>query len=417
MTSIIPVSGPVSGPGFGAVARPASRTIRFEALPPLSLYVHVPWCVRKCPYCDFNSHEPRPQTGAGQNGEIPAEAFVDAALRDLELALPMVWGRPVHTVFFGGGTPSLLPAEAVERLISGIRARVRLVPDAEITFEANPGTFEAERFAGFRDAGVNRLSLGVQSFDAVSLQRIGRIHDDCAARVAAAHAVETFERVNLDLMYALPAQSTEAALADLQQALSFGSDHLSLYHLTLEPNTLFAARPPAGLPDEDAADEMAHALEARLNQAGLRRYEVSAWARPGQECRHNRNYWDFGDYLGIGPGAHAKISLPDRIVRETRPRQPRDWFAAVEAGQVVETQRNLSVADLPFEFMLNALRLTAGVPSELFAERAGLPFQCLSVGLDRALQRGLLDPDPSRLRATPLGLRFLNDLVGIFLAD
>lgn len=399
------------------VAFPAPRAVRFEALPPLSLYVHVPWCVRKCPYCDFNSHEPRVQTGAGANGEIPADAFVDAVLRDLELALPMVWGRPVHTVFFGGGTPSLLPAPAVERLISGIRARVRLVPDAEITLEANPGTFEAARFEGFREAGVTRLSLGVQSFDAGALQRIGRIHDDQAARAAAAHAIQTFDRVNLDLMYALPGQTIEAALQDIDQALSYGPRHLSLYHLTLEPNTLFAARPPAGLPDEDAADAMALALEARLVEAGLRRYEVSAWAHPGEACRHNVNYWEFGDYLGIGPGAHAKISLPDRILRETRPRQPRDWFAAVEAEQVVESQRVLSAAELPFEFMLNALRLTGGVPSAVFSERTGLPFACLSSGIDEALERGLLDPDPARLRATPLGLRFLNDLVGIFLPD
>ena len=399
------------------VAFPAPRAVRFEALPPLSLYVHVPWCVRKCPYCDFNSHEPRAQTGAGANGEIPADAFVDAALRDLELALPMVWGRPVHTVFFGGGTPSLLPASAVERLISGIRARVRSIPDAEITLEANPGTFEAARFEGFLEAGVNRLSLGVQSFDAGALQRIGRIHDDQAARAAAAHAIQTFGRVNLDLMYALPGQTIEAALRDVDQALAFGPRHLSLYHLTLEPNTLFAARPPTGIPDEDMADSMAQALEARLIQAGLRRYEVSAWARPGDECRHNLNYWEFGDYLGIGPGAHAKISLPDRILRETRPRQPRDWFAAVEAGQVVESQRVLDAAGLPFEFMLNALRLTGGVPSALFSERTGLPFACLSSGIEQALARGLLDPDPARLRASPLGMRFLNDLVGIFLPD
>ena len=399
------------------VAFPAPRAVRFEALPPLSLYVHVPWCVRKCPYCDFNSHEPRAQTGAGANGEIPADAFVDAALRDLELALPMVWGRPVHTVFFGGGTPSLLPAPAVERLISGIRARVRLIPDAEITLETNPGTFEAARFEGFLEAGVNRLSLGVQSFDAGALQRIGRIHDDQAARAAAAHAIQTFGRVNLDLMYALPGQTIEAALRDVDQALAFGPRHLSLYHLTLEPNTLFAARPPTGIPDEDMADSMAQALEARLIQAGLRRYEVSAWARPGDECRHNLNYWEFGDYLGIGPGAHAKISLPDRILRETRPRQPRDWFSAVEAGQVVESQRVLDAAELPFEFMLNALRLTGGVPSALFSERTGLPFACLSSGIEEALTRGLLDPDPARLRASPIGLRFLNDLVGIFLPD
>lgn len=399
------------------VAFPAPRAVRFEALPPLSLYVHVPWCVRKCPYCDFNSHEPRAQTGAGANGEIPADAFVDAALRDLELALPMVWGRPVHTVFFGGGTPSLLPATAVERLISGIRARVRLVPDAEITLEANPGTFEAARFQGFLEAGVNRLSLGVQSFDAGALQRIGRIHDGQAAQAAAAHAIQTFGRVNLDLMYALPGQTIEAALRDVEQALAFGPRHLSLYHLTLEPNTLFAARPPTGIPDEDVADAMAQALEARLIQAGLRRYEVSAWACPGDECRHNLNYWEFGDYLGIGPGAHAKISLPDRILRETRPRQPRDWFSAIEAEQVVESQRVLGAAELPFEFMLNALRLTGGVPSALFSERTGLPFACLSSGIEQALTRGLLDPDPARLRASPLGLRFLNDLVGIFLPD
>jgi oxygen-independent coproporphyrinogen-3 oxidase len=378
----------------------------------LSFYVHIPYCIKRCGYCDFNTYTPS-ELQDGATLEIVSNDYIDAVLRELESAPT----SPVPTIFFGGGTPSLLPAPAVERLISGIRARVRLIPDAEITLEANPGTFEAARFEGFLEAGVNRLSLGVQSFDAGALQRIGRIHDDQAARAAAAHAIQTFGRVNLDLMYALPGQTIEAALRDVDQALAFGPRHLSLYHLTLEPNTLFAARPPTGIPDEDMADSMAQALEARLIRAGLRRYEVSAWARPGDECRHNLNYWEFGDYLGIGPGAHAKISLPDRILRETRPRQPRDWFSAVEAGQVVESQRVLDAAELPFEFMLNALRLTGGVPSALFSERTGLPFACLSSGIEQALTRGLLDPDPARLRASPMGLRFLNDLVGIFLPD
>jgi len=400
-----------------SIAAPVSRSVRFTALPPLSLYIHVPWCIRKCPYCDFNSHEPRSSTGAGPNGEIPAEPFVDALLQDLESALPAVWGRPVHTVFLGGGTPSLLPPESVDRLIAGVRARVRLVADAEITLEANPGTFEAERFTGFRQAGVNRLSLGVQSFDAQTLQRIGRIHDDQAAHAAAAHALRTFDRVNLDLMYGLPGQSLEGALHDVEAALLHGPRHLSLYHLTLEANTLFAVQPPAGLPDEDAAAAMLEAIEARLMAAGLRRYEVSAWAVPGHECQHNLNYWRFGDYLGIGPGAHAKISLPDRIVRETRALQPRDWFAAVAAGNPVQSQRNLERAEIPFEFMLNALRLTAGVATESFAERTGLPLAMLSKGLTQALGRGLIDSDPRVLRATPLGARFLNDLQAIFLPD
>ena len=406
------------------IAAAAPATIRLTTLPPLSLYVHVPWCLRKCPYCDFNSHELRPHTGASDAGEVPVAAFVEAVLLDLERDLPLIWGRPVHSIFFGGGTPSLLPAAAVAEIISGVRARVRLLPDAEITLEANPGTFEAERFEGFRAAGVTRLSLGVQSFDDTSLQRIGRVHDGGAARSAAVHALETFARVNLDLMYGLPGQSVDDAVRDIERALALGAEHLSVYHLTLEPNTLFAARPPEHLPDEDVADEMAQALSQRLTQSGLQNYEVSAWARPGAECQHNLNYWQFGDYLGIGPGAHAKISFPDRILRQSRVRQPRDWLNALQtppsaapSARLLDSERHLLPKELPFEFMLNALRLRAGVPTSLFAERAGVSSAMLARGIEEALARGLIDPDPRVLRATPLGARFLNDLVSVFLPD
>lgn len=378
----------------------------FTQLPPLSLYVHLPWCVRKCPYCDFNSHE--------QRGEIPQQDYIDALLQDLEHALPQVWGRPVQTVFMGGGTPSLFEPSQIDRLLAGIRARVRLAPDAEVTMEANPGTFEAQRFRGFRDAGVNRLSLGIQSFDDAKLAALGRIHDAGQARAAAACAAEVFGTFNLDLMYALPRQTLQELDADLSEALAFAPPHLSVYHLTLEEGTRFALRPPP-VPDEDDAAAMQDRIELRLAEAGYGHYEVSAYARPGHRARHNLNYWSFGDYLGIGAGAHAKVSFHGGVRREMRLRQPGAYMQGVRAGSAVHEAREVSADDLPFEFMLNALRLVEGVPASLFAERTGLPMAAVSRELALAADRGLLDPDPAVVRPTLLGRRFLNDLQAIFL--
>ena len=383
------------------------RRPRFTALPPLSLYVHIPWCVRKCPYCDFNSHEAR--------GDVPQDAYVDALLADLERALPGIWGRKVHTVFIGGGTPSLFDAAAIDTLLGGIRARVPLVPGAEVTLEANPGTFERNRFAGYFAAGVNRLSLGVQSFDARQLAALGRIHDADEARRAAETALMIFGNVNLDLMYALPRQTVDEALRDAATAIGFGTPHLSFYQLTLEPNTLFHRHPPP-LPDADAAADIEDAVHEALARAGYARYETSAFARPGSECRHNRNYWQFGDYLGIGAGAHSKLSFPDRIERELRWKQPRQYLEQSARGEPIQERTPVSREEVGFEFMLNALRLTAGVPSSTFQERTGYPLAIIARPIEEAVRRGLLDPDPQWLRPTELGRRFLTDLQALFLA-
>jgi putative oxygen-independent coproporphyrinogen III oxidase len=377
-------------------------------LPPLSLYVHLPWCLRKCPYCDFNSHEAA--------GEVPEARYLDALRADLEASLPSVWGRPIQSVFIGGGTPSLFAPESIDRLLADVRALTRLAPDAEVTLEANPGTFEQAKFRAFREAGVTRLSVGVQSFDERALQAIGRVHDRAQALAAAQSAAEHYPTFNLDLMYALPGQDLEGLRADLAQALAFAPPHLSYYHLTIESNTLFASRPPAGLPDDDAAADMQQAIEAATGAAGLEHYEVSAYARPGHRSRHNRNYWTFGDYLGIGAGAHGKLSFHDRIERTARLRHPREWMAAALAGDAVQTRRRLAADELPFEFMLNALRLVEGVPAASFAERTGLPLAAIARPLARAVERGLLEADPSSIRPTPLGLAFLNDLQQLFLA-
>jgi len=381
---------------------------RFAALPPLSLYIHLPWCVRKCPYCDFNSHEAK--------GDVPEDQYVDALLTDLELALPSVWGRRIFTLFIGGGTPSLFSAAAIDRLLSGIRARTPLAPDAEITLEANPGTFERDRFSGFRAAGVNRLSLGIQSFNPEHLRALGRIHDENEARAAAEAALAIFGNVNLDLMYALPRQTQDQARADAAAAIAFAPPHLSFYQLTLEPNTMFHRHPPS-LPDEDAAADIEDAVQAMLADAGYVHYETSAYAKPGRECRHNLNYWRFGDYLGIGAGAHSKITFPDRIVRQVRFRQPKQYLEKVAAGVPLMDNAEVSRDDIGFEFMLNALRLTDGVPAALFAERTGYPLAIVARGLEAAAARGLIDTDPAVIRPTPLGRRFLNDLQAMFLPN
>ncbi|HJU22589.1 MAG TPA: radical SAM family heme chaperone HemW [Casimicrobiaceae bacterium] len=393
---------------------------RFTALPTLSLYVHVPWCVRKCPYCDFNSHEWRSSRGQdasidAEAGDLPEDAYVDALIADVEAALPSIWGRKITSVFLGGGTPSLFSAKSIDRLLSALRARLPFQPDCEITLEANPGTFEREKFAGFFAAGVNRLSLGIQSFDDSMLRVLGRIHDADEARRAAESALMVFGNVNLDLMFALPGQTVDAARRDAAAALSFAPPHLSFYQLTLEPNTLFYRHPPA-LPDEDEATDIEDAVLGMLSHAGYEHYETSAHAKPGYACRHNVNYWRFGDYLGIGAGAHSKISFPDRVVREMRWKQPKRYLAQAMKGCATQESTIVPPGDLPFEFMLNALRLTDGVPTSLLAERTGLPLAVVAGRIAEATRRGLLDADPTVLRPTPLGRRFLNDLQALFLA-
>ncbi len=385
---------------------PALSRPRFNALPPLALYVHIPWCLRKCPYCDFNSHEAK--------GEIPEAAYVAALVADLEFALPAIWGRRIVSVFIGGGTPSLFSAAAIDRLLAAIRARVPLAPDAEITLEANPGTFEREKFSGYRAAGVNRLSLGIQSFDPEHLRALGRVHDDSEARAAAEAALAIFGNVNFDLMFALPRQTVAEARSDVLAALAFAPPHLSFYQLTLEPNTLFHRHPPP-MPDEDAAADIEDAVLALLADAGYRHYETSAHARAGSECRHNLNYWRFGDYLGIGAGAHSKLSFPDRVVREVRFKQPKQYLERVAVGAPVAENAEVTRDDMGFEFMLNALRLADGVPAPLFAERTGFPLALVSSALERATARGLIEKDPAVIRPTPLGRQFLNDLQVLFL--
>ncbi|MFT3821826.1 MAG: radical SAM family heme chaperone HemW [Rubrivivax sp.] len=382
--------------------------VRLTALPPLSLYVHLPWCLRKCPYCDFNSHEQRP-------GALPEAEYLDALRADLEAALPLVWGRRVVSVFIGGGTPSLFSPAGIDRLLADVRARLPLEPGCEITLEANPGTFERERFRAFRAAGVTRLSIGVQSFDDAALRALGRVHDGAQARAAVAEAAAAFDTFNIDLMYALPGQTLPALQADLDQALAFQPPHLSVYHLTIEPNTAFASRPPAALPEDDVASEMLDLIVQRTAAAGLERYEVSAFARAGHRCVHNQNYWRFGDYLGIGAGAHGKLSFPDRIVRQVRWREPAAYVRHALAGHAMSNEHAVGADELPFEFMLNALRLADGFELPLLAERTGLGLQALEPGLQQALQKGWLQQQGQRLVPTARGFDFLSDVQQLFL--
>ena len=381
----------------------------FGALPPLSLYVHFPWCVRKCPYCDFNSHPLR--------GELDEARYIDALFSDLEIDLPRVWGRTVYTIFLGGGTPSLFSPAAIERLVAGLRARLPLSPDAEITLEANPGTVELERFRGYRAAGVNRLSIGIQSFADEKLRALGRIHgrEEALAAAEAARAAG-FDNFNLDLMYGLPDQTPDEAQADLRAALAQRPTHLSLYQLTLEPNTPFHAAPPV-LPDEDLLVSMQDSLQRELASQGFYQYEVSAYARDGHGCRHNRNYWQFGDYLGIGAGAHAKISDPQGITRLSKRKQPRDYLSHAGTPAALAGESRLSLQDTAFEFMLNALRLTDGVPASLFSERTGLALSSVEKPMAQATAQGLLESSTDQIRATALGRRFMNDLIALFLPE
>jgi oxygen-independent coproporphyrinogen-3 oxidase len=385
-------------------------TLSLTSLPPLSLYVHLPWCLKKCPYCDFNSHERR------QVGGLPEQRYLDALRCDLEAALPFVWGRRVQSIFIGGGTPSLFAPESIDRLLGDIRARLPIEPGAEITLEANPGTFERDRFRAYRTAGVTRLSIGVQSFDDAKLAAIGRVHDAAQAHAAVAEAADAFDTYNIDLMYALPGQTLAELAADLDEALAFAPPHLSIYHLTIEPNTVFGKYPPA-LPDHDSACDMLDHLEQACERSELQRYEVSAFARTGQRCVHNLNYWQFGDYLGIGAGAHSKLSYPHRVVRQVRQSEPERYMERALRGRCIASDEEVARAQLPFEFMLGVLRLREGFELARFSERTGLPVSAIGSALDEAQSRGWITHDLKQVRPTALGFDFLNDLQSLFLAE
>lgn len=412
----IKVAGPDLGAHAGEARSPAATALQYlqpgalnlTVLPPLSLYIHFPWCVRKCPYCDFNSHEAK--------GALPEKDYLDAVRLDLEQSLPMIWGRKIHTVFIGGGTPSLMSAAGLDRLMSDVRTLLPLALDAEITMEANPGTFEAERFKAYRDSGVNRLSIGIQSFNGAHLKALGRIHDEGEALRAVEIARSTFANFNLDLMFALPGQTLEQARRDLETALSFAPPHLSMYHLTMEPNTVFAKYPPA-LPDDDLSADMQDMIFETTAGAGYGHYEVSAYAREGRQAKHNLNYWQFGDYLGIGAGAHSKISFPHRVLRQARYKQPASFIEAARRGNAVQEEHEIARADMGFEFMLNALRLVDGFDPNLFGERTGMGIGAITRALDAAEGKGLLYRDHKLIKPTELGQRFLNDLQEMFLVS
>ena len=410
---MIPIKPVVAGteprsPATAALQYLQPGALNLAALPPLALYIHWPWCVRKCPYCDFNSHESKEP--------IPEDAYLDALRADLEQSLPLIWGRKIHTVFIGGGTPSLISAAGLDRLMSDLRTLLPLDLDAEITMEANPGTFEAEKFKSFRASGINRLSIGIQSFNSRHLQALGRIHDAEEAIRAVGIAQANFDNFNLDLMYALPGQTLAEAQADIDTALSFSPPHLSLYHLTMEPNTVFAKYPPE-LPGDDDTADIQDMIAERTAAAGYEHYEVSAYAKPGHRARHNLNYWQFGDYLGIGAGAHSKLSFPHRVLRQARYKQPASFMEAAGKGNAVAEEHEIARADLGFEFMLNTLRLTEGFDPNLFGERTGMPINAIEKALNAAEAKGLIYRDFRVIRPTELGQRFLNDLQEMFLAE
>jgi len=396
-----------SSPATAALKYLQPGSLNLTVLPPLSLYIHWPWCVRKCPYCDFNSHE--------SNGPIPENEYLDALRADLEQSLPLIWGRKIQTIFIGGGTPSLMSAAGLDRLMSDLRTLLPLALDAEITMEANPGTFETEKFKSFRASGINRLSIGIQSFNSRHLQALGRIHDEKEALRAVEIAHSTFDNFNLDLMYALPQQTLAEARQDIDTALAFAPPHLSLYHLTMEPNTVFAKYPPQ-LPDDDASADIQDMIAERTAAAGYEHYEVSAYAKPGRRARHNLNYWAFGDYLGIGAGAHSKLSFPHRVLRQARYKQPASFMEAAKRGNAVHEEHEIGRGEMGFEFMLNTLRLTEGFDPNLFGERTGLSITAIEKALNEAEQKGLIYRDFKVIRPTELGQRFLNDLQEMFLA-
>ncbi len=418
-----------------------SGSLQLPSLPPLSLYIHLPWCIKKCPYCDFNSHESRPSApdaGQSTHGALDSgteQRYLDALIADLDASLPLVWGRPVHSIFIGGGTPSLFAPSSIDALLAAVRARVKLDPDAEITMEANPGTFEKDRFKAYRAAGVNRLSIGVQSFNDAHLKALGRVHDGAQAIAAIEEAAAHFEAFNLDIMYALPGQTLAQCEQDIATALRFKPPHISIYHLTIEPNTYFAKFPPA-IPEDDTAYDMLDRICALTAAQGLSRYEVSAFARKGFQCWHNTNYWQFGDYLGIGAGAHSKLSFAHRVTRQVRAREPALYMdkalgvpsssrlalsGAVHVGDKVQSavvqDTEVSRADLPFEYMLNALRLTAGFKLQDFCERTGIPITAIQKGLHEAETKGLITRDFVQVTPTARGMDFLSDLQSLFLAD
>ena len=388
-------------------------TLQLAALPPLSLYIHLPWCLRKCPYCDFNSHELRPADSVA--GELPEQRYINALMADLEAAVPLVWCRTVHSIFIGGGTPSLFSPQAIDQLLSGVRARLRLESDCEITLEANPGTFEKDRFRAFRNAGVTRLSIGVQSFNDAHLKTLGRVHNGAQAIAAVEEAAQAFDTFNLDIMYALPGQTLSNMEQDMQTAIALQPPHISIYHLTIEPNTYFSKFPPA-IPEDDIAYEMLDRITEMTTASGMARYEISAYAKPGHGCFHNTNYWQFGDYLGIGAGAHSKLSFPHRVVRQVRWREPKLYMDNALAGNALSQDEDVKRADLPFEYMLNALRLRDGFLLQDFVARTGLPLTSIEPGLQQAEEKGLITRDMVRVRPTERGFDFLSDLQGLFLA-
>jgi putative oxygen-independent coproporphyrinogen III oxidase len=381
--------------------------LQFSALPPLSLYVHLPWCLKKCPYCDFNSH-------ASVQQDLPEQAYLQALMADLEASLPLIWGRSIQSIFIGGGTPSLFSPQSIDQLLSGLRARLNLLAGCEVTLEANPGTFEKDRFRAFHAAGVTRLSLGVQSFQNRFLQALGRVHDGPQALAAAQEAAEVFETFNLDLMYALPGQTLDDLRQDVHTALSLQPSHVSIYHLTIEPNTYFAKYPPEPV-DDDLSADMLDLITDMTSAQGMGRYEVSAYARAGHACKHNLNYWQFGDYLGIGAGAHSKLSFAHRVIRQVRLRDPLRYMQAAMQGCAVTQEQEVKRRELPFEFMLNALRLADGFELALFTERTGLPVSSIEAGLLQGAQQGLLQRTEQRVRPSARGFDFLNDLLALFL--
>jgi putative oxygen-independent coproporphyrinogen III oxidase len=412
MIPIIPASTPHASGDQAAVVNDIAHymragTLQLAALPPLSLYVHLPWCLKKCPYCDFNSHEMRAQ-------DMPEQRYVQALMADLEAALPLIWGRSIHSIFIGGGTPSLFAPATIDQLLSDIRARMRLEPNCEITLEANPGTFEKDRFRDYRQAGVNRLSVGVQSFNDAQLSALGRVHDRAQSLAAVEEVAQSFDTFNLDIMYALPGQTLEQVGQDIATALQFAPPHISIYHLTIEPNTYFAKFPPV-IPEDDTAYAMLDHITELTGLAGLDRYEVSAYAKASHRCKHNLNYWQFGDYLGIGAGAHSKISFAHRVVRQVRFREPRGYMEHAFVGNAVAQSEEVSRADLPFEFMLNALRLRGGFGLRDFTERTGLAVTAIEAALKLAENKGLIERDFARVRPTQRGFDFLSDLQELFL--
>lgn len=414
MIPIKPISNSIadtldhSGPARVATAYLKPGALSLTALPPLSLYVHFPWCVKKCPYCDFNSHE--------ATGGFPEEEYLSALRADLEMALPLIWGRKIYTIFIGGGTPSLLSAKGLDRLLSDIRTLLPLDGAVEITMEANPGTFEAEKFKSYRASGINRLSIGIQSFNSHHLDALGRIHNGDEAQRAVDIAASNFDNFNLDLMYALPSQTLEEARQDVQTAIAYAPPHLSLYHLTMEPNTVFAKYPPV-VPDDDASADMQDMIEHETSAAGYQHYEVSAYAQPKRQARHNLNYWEFGDYLGIGAGAHTKLSFPHRVIRQARYKQPKSYMENMRLGNQIQEENEITRKEMGFEFMLNAMRLVDGVDVNRFAERTGMPLNAVETALNEAEAKGLLYRDHKTIKPTVLGQRFLNDLQQLFLVD